>query len=291
MAVSAIALGIGAAAAIYGGIKQDQARKAASKNTRPVYQTPPEEADNLSLAKNLAGTGISPGAYQQMLNNSDRGFATGANAIAKNGGDPNAIGNLYDKYSNGINQLSIYNDTASMTNLKNLQEAYMRSSANKDKEFQVNQYGPYADKAQAIAGQMQGAQNWTNSGFNLASSGAMGLAARQLKAKQPGTTPESTPIDTSPNYGSGGYSNFNSPAEAPGQNAMSNNIDVNAPAGQIYGNAWSNDNHFAAPPPQAPGPSVPVASGDYNMVAGPYAPASNNNGAFGWNGFYPVANQ
>lgn len=167
---------IGAGTAIYGAIQKDKAAKAARANVRPAYGIPQEEYQNLSLAESQAGQGMSDAARQQLQNNASAGLAGTQNAILRAGGSANAIASAEEKYQQGINQNAIYDDQARVSNLRNLQSAYTRMSADKDKEWQINQYGSWADKAQAISQQAASADKTMWSGINTVGSAASGIA-------------------------------------------------------------------------------------------------------------------
>lgn len=176
MAVSIAALIIGAGIATYGIVKQSQAEKAAKNNKRPTYNIPEEEYDGERLAESQASQGMSAASKQYYLDNAGQGLSATTDAILRGGGDPNSIGSAYNNYQKGINSLSVYDDQARQQHLQGLTSAYARMSADKDKAWQVNQYGPYADKAQAYAAQEAGAQKTIGSGISIFGQGLGGLA-------------------------------------------------------------------------------------------------------------------
>jgi len=163
---------LGAGEIAYGLINQSKARKAAAANIRPKYEIPDEErqAENLAQAESMAGQGMSAASRQQLYQNTANMQGQSIDAILRAGGDPNAISNLANNTQNQLNQSSIYDNQARLQNLGNLQalrsQISSRRSASKDKAWQLNHYQPWADRAQAIAQQSQGAQNMINSGVN-----------------------------------------------------------------------------------------------------------------------------
>lgn len=176
MAVSIAALAIGAGIAIYGAVKKSQDAKKAANNVRPTYDIPQSEFDSQRLVESQANQGMSAGAKQAYQNEADQGLAATNNAILMGGGDANSIGNSYNSYQKGINNLAVYDDQARMAHLNNLNNSYLRMSANEDKKWQINQYGKWADTAQALAAQQAGDVQTMNSGIGIAGQGIGGLA-------------------------------------------------------------------------------------------------------------------
>lgn len=163
---------VGLGTAIYGAIQKRKAQQAAAANKMPTYNIPTEEQDALTLAGSQAGQGMSDASRQAYLNNAGSGLAATTNAILRGGGDANSIGNAYNKYETGINNQAIYDDQARMQHLSNLQGEFHRMSAQKDKQWQINQYAPWANKAQAIGQQLTGGQNMMMAGINTLGSAA-----------------------------------------------------------------------------------------------------------------------
>lgn len=184
MAVSAAIALAGLGMAVYGAVQKDKAAKEAKKNVQPKYEIPQEEYDNLKMAESLATTGMSGASREVFQNAADRGLTSTTNAILKGGGDANSIGNAYERYNEGISNMSIYDDKLRMQHLQDLMTQRNRMAAFKDKDYQVNQYSPWANKAQALAAQMSGGQNTMMSGFNTFVSGAGGFAQGMANKEQ-----------------------------------------------------------------------------------------------------------
>lgn len=201
---------IGLGTAIYGAIQKNKAAKLANKNVEPTYTIPQYEADNLSLAESRAGQGMSDASRQQLLNNSNSGLAATEGAILRSGGSANAISGAQDKYQQGLNQMSIYDDQARLGNLANLQSAYTRASAESDKAWQINQYAPWANRAQAIAQQSAAADKTMWAGINSFGKSAGALAGSgSLGGGIPETRDKSDDVDVPklPTYGAYGSAN------------------------------------------------------------------------------------
>lgn len=176
MAVSAAIALAGLGVAVYGAIQKSKAQKAANANTMPTYNIPQSEYTNLALDQSLASQGMSASSRTAYNNNANNALAETNSAILKGGGDANSIGNAYQQYNNGNANMAIYDDQARMRNLQNLINQNARMSSFQDKSWQLNNYAPWANKAQALAGQIQGDQQLMTSGFNTAVQGASGFA-------------------------------------------------------------------------------------------------------------------
>lgn len=166
---------IGGGEAIYGASqkKKYQRQVDALSSSMPKYQINPEEYNIQNLAEARANQGMGAGAKQQLQNNTDRTLGTLSNAALMGGADANAISNLVDKTQNAYNQNAIYDDQARLANLNNLQSVWGRLSADKDKQWQINDYQPWKNKMTALSQQLTGANNMFNSGLGLAGSSLM----------------------------------------------------------------------------------------------------------------------
>lgn len=196
--LTAGSLAVGLGEAIYGGIQSKKINNqlAANAAARPKYQIPQEENNIESLAESRGGQGISDAAMTANQNQSNQNTAAALAAI-KQSGDTSNIGAITGAADNASNQQAIYNDQARMQNLNNLQGAYARMSANKDKQFQVNELDPWKDKQQFLSTQLAGAKNTEQAGINTAASGAMNLGSSLLKANTVANPAANIPVASS----------------------------------------------------------------------------------------------
>jgi hypothetical protein len=164
---------IGAGQMAYGASQKKKYQNAAAANVMPEYQINPEEGAMMRQAESMAGQGMSDAARESMRANTDRALGTGIDAILRGGGNANAIASLAGNTQNQINQMAVYEDQARLKNLENLQNQRARMSANRDKVYQINQYQPWANRAQAINQQLMGAQNMMQGGFNTMAGGLL----------------------------------------------------------------------------------------------------------------------
>jgi len=176
MPVDAVFAAVAIATAVYGAVKENKADKAAAANVRPTYTTPQTEYDNQRIAESQAGQGMSAASKQDYLNNAGQGLAATNDAILRGGGDANSLAATYDKYNQGISNLSIYDDQARQGHLNNLIAQNQRMSAGTDKNWQLNQYAPWADRAKLYATQQQEGQQLIGQGIGMLGKAATGAA-------------------------------------------------------------------------------------------------------------------
>lgn len=171
-------LAIGLASALgqvaYGKSQQKKAEEMRKKNIRPTYEISPEEKENQRITQLRAQQGLPETVKQYYTQGAERGLTTGVDAILKGGGNMNQIGGLYSGYNDALSRLAIADDARNYANVQALIENNRRMTQERDKEFQVNKYGPYADTAQLAAQTAAQGANYINSGINTATSSLMG---------------------------------------------------------------------------------------------------------------------
>lgn len=171
-----IMAGVGGIESLIGSKNKNDAAAAAKANVMPKYNIPQTEWDNLSLSENRAGQGMSSSAKQAYTQNADRGLSSTIAGVLAGGGDVNTIGSAYDSYLNNTGNMAIYDDKTKLQNLMSLIQSRERISNDLDKQYQINERAPWADKAQALA-QQQAAGNQTMwNGVNTALGGLAGFA-------------------------------------------------------------------------------------------------------------------
>lgn len=165
------AIGLGEFA--YGEAQKSKYRKQqqALAANRPQYQINPEEQQIENISASQANQGIGAGARQTMQNNTDRTLSSLSNTALMGGADPNSIANLAGNVENSYNQNALYDDSLRLQHLADYQNSLARSSANKDKQWQINTEQPWKDNIAAVNQQILGANNTAQSGLNTAASG------------------------------------------------------------------------------------------------------------------------
>jgi hypothetical protein len=145
---------IGAASGIYkfvSGIKNTKEAKRLEKMQRPKYDIPQSEFDAYRMLGAKANQGLAAGSKQILQENADRGFSSGISAVLQGGGNPGDVAKLYDSYMGGINQMTLANDAAQVSNFNNFVNANYRMSNFTDKKWMINDYGPWADSQKKAA--------------------------------------------------------------------------------------------------------------------------------------------
>jgi hypothetical protein len=136
---------------VTGAIQKGQAKRMMRHNPRPTYKMPTEVRDNTAIATSRAGQGLSDGSRQVYEQDNDRALTASLEAITKNGGSVNNIGAIYSGNQNGRLRLALLDDEMRARNIQGLIAQNNEMAAYKDKEWEVNVFAPYADKAQAAA--------------------------------------------------------------------------------------------------------------------------------------------
>lgn len=214
---------IGAGQMAYGASLKKKYQREADANKMPEYQINQEERDMMRQAETMAGQGMSDASREAMRSNTDRAMGTSIDAILKGGGNPNAIASLAGNFQNQINQMAVYEDQARLKNLENLQNQRARMSANRDKAYQINQYQPWANRAQAIDQQLTGAQNMMQGGFNTLSAGVLqGISNMPSKQRTPFVPAAQPQID--PLYASAPPSSYTDYGSRPMPIPMERNV-------------------------------------------------------------------
>lgn len=238
--MSIAGLGIGAATAVDGYSNKKKAEEAAKSNVLKKYKTSQSEYDNLALLESRAGSGMGDAARTAFQNNADRGLSAGISAILRGGGDVNAVGGLYDNYINGMSNMAIYDDKRNVANMDNLISGRQRIANSQDKEYQLNEYLPWANKAQAYAQQAAAGQQQMWSGINTAGGALMGgisaLGRQGSITNDSGNRPASAPP-----FGAGKAAAPAGPTSA-GFNPFGGQVDASGmnSYGGLYNQAWAS---------------------------------------------------
>jgi hypothetical protein len=185
MTISAIAQGAGGIVqGVTGLIQKAQAKKIARNNKRPVYKIQDPVLENQAIAESRAGQGISDASRQELKQESERGLTSSIDAILSGGGSVNNIADLYSNFQGGVSKMALLDEEMRTRNIQNLISQNNTLAAEKDKEWQVNVFAPYADKAQAAAAlTKQGSDNiWK--GVNSVISAGTNYATGQLYKKE-----------------------------------------------------------------------------------------------------------
>jgi hypothetical protein len=170
-----IAGGIGVAKAVTGLVNRDKARKEAKEleATRPKYSIDNIFQQNLDLAESEASTGLSANAENAYNLLQDKQFSSSLDAILKSGGTATNVAEVYGQGQEGRLRLAQLSDQTRLSKINNLMRSRESLAGERDKEFEFNEWRPWADKAQANAEARRGADEQIWSGLQTAGSSAM----------------------------------------------------------------------------------------------------------------------
>lgn len=226
---SAVQAGSGLLQGITGLFQKGKAKRMARENPRPTYRMPGSVMDNQRLSQSRAGQGLSDAALQVYDQSNDRALTTSTEAILKGGGSVNNISELYAANISGRQKMALLDDEMRARNIQNLIQQNNQLADYKDKEWQINVFAPFADKAQAAATlAKQGSDNFWKGINTVGSAAANYFMGNQFKKE--GDTVYGQPTNgTMASEGMAGGPQFSQ-----GGNMMGgyNWMDLNAPPPQ-----------------------------------------------------------
>lgn len=196
-----------AAQAIFGTFQYLSAVKNARKNLRPEYEIDPTFQQNIDFLKNTMG--LPQSALELYYNRVGHGTSQGIEALLASGGNANQIATILGNQNRSFQEIALQDALQKKQDIGGIINANLMLAGEKDKAFQINEYAPYSDKAQALSAQKSaGLQNIGGAitGFSsaLANNETNKLAEKLLAmgtdAQKLGTTGEVQTI-TTPNEG------------------------------------------------------------------------------------------
>lgn len=227
------AIGSQAAAGLVQGItgifQSAKANKMAKSNIRPFYKIQKPILDNQAIAESRASKGLSDASKELYIQESDRGITSGIDAITTGGGTVNNIADLYTARNNGVTKMALIDDAMRVNNMKNLTEQNNVLADAEDKQWQVNEWGPYADKAQAAAAlKKQGSENTWKGVNTVVGAVANAATAKQYDKEQSGVfagrhTDPVYSVDAPDNMPTSSGRTFNTTAPLPFQSSVLRN--------------------------------------------------------------------
>lgn len=178
LSVDATLSGIESAVGLINSFKTKKEAAELAK-TRPVRQISPLVGENLSLAENELGNGMSSKAQAAYNAQLDRQQAGSLSAILRGGGDVNNISDVYGAGEEGRQRLAMITDQLRLKQIDNLVKARDNMVDEEDKNFLFNKYAPWADKSQAVAQQRQAANQQIWSGLQTFTGALSGIAGEK----------------------------------------------------------------------------------------------------------------
>jgi hypothetical protein len=173
--------------------------------------------DNQALAESLGSQGLSDQALETYRASADRNLNSSINAILRGGGDVNNISDLYDTAGQSDQHIALLEEEVRQKNMQNLMKQNETMAGEQEKKWIINEYGPYQDTKQLIAGlKNQSNQNkWGGintiiGGVNNAASSLLGSGNNNNKTVDPGANSTYTSSVSIPSN----YGNVTTPAPA-----------------------------------------------------------------------------
>jgi len=174
---------LGAAGFAYNLIKMKQAEKERKQlaNSRPKYTA--ADGGELALAESELGPGgMSAGAENAYGQLENKQFSSSLDAILRGGGSVNNVADVFDTTQEGRLRLTQLNEEMRLRKLNNLIAARRNQTEQTDKEFQFNEWMPWADDAQANAMKLQTASQGMGAAFGAAGAGVTNAASGMQSA-------------------------------------------------------------------------------------------------------------
>lgn len=167
------AIGIGES--VVGLINKGKADKEAKQlqATRPKLADSPYLKDQLSLSESNLSTGMSAEAKTAYEQDLDKTLSTSLSTLLKGGGSVNNISEILAGDQQGRARLSMMKDNLRLAEIDRLTRAQDAQEEFRQKQFEFNQWQPWADAAQANAQARQGAESEIWGGLGLAGSSVM----------------------------------------------------------------------------------------------------------------------
>lgn len=160
---------------IFGGlIKGSQANAEGNflEKTKPVKKTSQFDRDALNLTGSNLENGLSAETEQAYDDSEDRALSTSISASLKSGGSANNIGDIYGNTAEGRQKLAVIRDNIRMQNVDKYLAQLDNMAQEEEKNWLVNEYGPYINKVKAVGEAKKAAAEQTAKGLD--SIGGMG---------------------------------------------------------------------------------------------------------------------
>lgn len=171
----AVPVALGAIQTIDSIAKEKKLAKQAAElaKNRPIKTTSQFDNDALRLSESELANGMSAGAEQAYNDSNDRSISSSISALLKGGGSVNNVGDIYSASEEGRQKLAILEDQLRMGKINDVLKQYEKQSSEQEKNWMVNEYGPYKDQLQAIGEQRKAAAQAKVAGINTMGSGLM----------------------------------------------------------------------------------------------------------------------
>jgi len=143
--------------------------------TKPVKKTSQFDKDSLNLTGSDLANGMSAEADQAYNDMTDRSLSSSISAILKSGGSANNIADVYGDTAQGRQNMAIMRDQMRMAKVDKYLKSLDTMAEEEEKNWLVNEYGPYINKLKAVGEAKKAAAAQTAKGLDsLGSSGGGG---------------------------------------------------------------------------------------------------------------------
>lgn len=197
--MSWIAAAIGAASAGLGAYQYLHGKKQAKRNVRPMYNIDPAYQSNIDVLKNTIG--LPSSALEFYNRNIGQNTNQNLNAILSLGGTSNDVASLYGNQDEAFERVLIQDALQTKSDLGGINNAKLELAEQRDKQFSLNLFDPYKDKAQAAAEEKNAGIQNIFGGLNTVAGGLANRATLKLAESINAAGKEEGVTDTAPNEG------------------------------------------------------------------------------------------
>lgn len=120
------------------------------ERTKPIKKTSQYDRSALNVSENELANGMSAEAEQAYNAAEDRSLSSSIAAILKSGASVDNIGDMYGNTIQGRQQMAIVRENMRMKKVENYLAELDTMAEEEEKNFLVNDYGPYMNKLKAV---------------------------------------------------------------------------------------------------------------------------------------------
>lgn len=196
--MSWVAAAVASASATIGAYRYFRGKSQAKKNIRPEFKLDPQYQENIDILTNTMG--LPQSALDLYYRSVGQNTNQGINAILGAGGNGNQISNLVGDRNQQFQQIAMMDAMQKKQDIMGIINARQMLANQKDTAWQLKEFNPYKDRAQALAfeeqagfAQIGGALNSASAAFanNATSKLADSLGETNTNPTLPPTTPNS----------------------------------------------------------------------------------------------------
>lgn len=157
------------------------------ESTKPVKKTSQFDRDALNLTGSDLANGMSAETEQAYNDSEDRSLSSSISAILKSGGSTNNISDMYGNSAQGRQQMAVVRENMRMKKVESYLNELDTMAEEEEKNWLVNDYGPYMNKVKAVGEAKKKAAEQTAKGLDSLG-GSMGGMGGGGKSGGGGTT-------------------------------------------------------------------------------------------------------